>query len=195
MSKKIHPWIPDEELVDYFKKFFGKISNKNKQYFGEMLQKSMKLILTFYGDDKYKFDPEVEQLWNVYSDITGIPHTKDQEINMIKAIDNTPVKLRNKKERAYAAMYLLMMEADEIFTIEEFTKFVNELGYGNRTVKGYLELLGRRKEIIRINDTKYKFRDMSAVIKFMHKNIYDEHVRNEILVLAVKESRKIKAGV
>lgn len=194
MSKKIHPWIPDEELVDYFKKFFGNISSKNKQYFGEMLQKSMKLILTFYGDDKYKFDHEVEQLWKIYSDITGIPHTKDQEIPMIKAIDNTPIKLRNKKERSYAAMYLTMMETDEIFTVEDFTKNVNDLGYGNRTVNGYLELLERRHEISRLDEKRYKFKDNRPSYAFIGKDIYDEHVRTQILSLAVKESKKIKAG-
>lgn len=193
MSKQVHVRIPDEKVAKEIKDFFGELSPKKKQFLGEITQKAYKLILTFYGCEKYKFDPEVEELWKIYTELTGT-HTQDTPINMIKAMDNTPPKLRNKKERAFASLNLMKVEESEEFKVEAFKTIVNSLGYGNRATEGYLELLRRLRVIYRINHDTYRFKENKIFNKYMTKTI-DENVRNEILLDAVKESKKIKGVV
>lgn len=193
MTKQVKMNIPDETVVKDFLEFFGGISKEKRKYKGKITQKAYKLILTFYGCEKYKFDPEVEELWKIYTEITGA-HTQDTPINMIKAIDNSPPKLRNKKERAFASLNLMKVEESEQFKVESFKIIVNSLGYGNRATEGYLELLRRLGVIYRVNHDTYGFKENKIFDKYMMKNI-DETVRNEILLDAIKESKKVKGVV
>lgn len=167
MSKKIHPWISDENVVTDFKEYFGENGIKKVQFFGEMIQKSMKLLLMVSGHPKYQNDNESNDLLNTYINSGKYAHTN--EMNMIKAIDTTPMsrpsktpKLTTKKDRAYYVLNYLKSIYPEEFTFKEYldkSKELLERANDDRTIATNIELLEKDGAIAWIYD-RYSYEDV-----------------------------------
>ena len=186
MSKRIHPWISDEDVLGDFKEHFSGITSKKSHYLGEMIQKAMKLILAVYGHEKYINDFEVKEIWEINRENT---HAHDPEINMIKAVDNTPPSLVTKREKVYAVLLFLQNEYDETFTSKQFKSAAAKVvGVSDsRTLNSYIRIL---KDDKRIKDNMeantYEFVEVNEF-----KDTYfgwSEIVRNDLFKRAKAEA-------
>lgn len=167
MSKELHVRIPDENVVklidDHVTEKHGKKSYKK----GKEVQKIIKIGLMVCGCPELQEDKESNDLLNTYINSGKYAHTN--EINMIKAIDTTPMnrasntlKLTTKKDRAYYVLNHLKSIYKEEFTFKNYldkSKELLERANDNRTIASNIELLEKDGAVAWVYD-RYNYHEV-----------------------------------
>jgi len=160
MSKRFDVRIPDEIVIEMLNRFIDEKDEEKKYIKGKWTQKIIKIGLMVCGCPELQNDSESNELLNTYINSGKYAHTNN--INMIKAIDTTPInktskasKLTTKKDRAYYVLNYLKSVYLQEFTFREYVDKSKELldrANDNRTIASNIELLEKDGAIAWVYD-------------------------------------------
>ena len=167
MSKRLDVRIPDEIVIEILNRFIDGKQEENKYIKGKWTQKIIKIGLMVCGCPDLQNDSESNELLNTYINSGKYAHTN--EMDMIKAIDTTPInspsktlKLTTKKDRAYYVLNHLKSIYEEGFTFRNYldkSKELLERANDKRTIATNLELLEKDGSVAWVYD-RYSYREV-----------------------------------